>query len=539
MPQRLPHLLVAMLALLLVALVVGMWSRVAAPSDRHRDRSANLRLVEWHGTLANDGSLAVKVRYHLLPPALRYTREHASGTDAIAPVGLDLPAGAVRARLDGDPVATRQGGRGVSLPTQHTVTVEYEVPSAARRVDGGTLLDVAAVASLGQLSNDFGYAEVRGLLTLPGGNATHPDVRLPGLRQVQVDGAGRVLAFTGTLSTYDGAGLVALLPTASAPRAHPLPGGIDARFDAAATARSEGRIPDGRVEERGPQVAIAAVVVTIEVAGLAGWAWWLRRRHRRRLEAAAGLEPDERSEPPAGVAPDMVAMLSAPTTGAVATREAVAADVLGLIDRGVIQLHSLDSRRFLLRIPPGVTGATATERLILQELRPQGQAGVPVTLEGPPLWGQRQHGWLRQAERDIRRRARASGLVARPVQPLVLLPAVFAAPLTGLIASDNDARIVAPALLALAVAAAVWAVYAIAAPLDLTRSGLAVKAHSLAYARYLWGTGGLRDLGAPAVLTRGPHLVYGVAVGEAPVAAQDVGVGRIMPFPQDPAARPR
>lgn len=529
LPRRLPHFLAAVLAVLLLTLVFGVWARVARPTDRHLDRSANVRRVEWSGALAADGSLAVEVRYEFLPAAVEQLRQQGSPRSGTVQAGFDLPPGAARVRVQGEPATTRQGGRTVAMPVRRDVTVAYELPRTARRFDGDVLLDVATVPSLAQMSNDYGYTEVRGTLTVASGSGTAGALRLPGLRQARADRAGPVLAFAGRLSTYDGAAMVALMPNKAAPQAPSATGAARSRFAAAADARSEGRVPDGEIEHRGPRALVAAVVVTLEVVALAAWAWRVRRLHRRRLAKAAGLAPAERSEPPLGLAPDVMAMLTAPSTRTVASREAVAADLLNLVDRGTIHLDSLDSRRFLLRIPAGVAGSTATERLILQELRPQGQAGAPVTLEGPPLWGPRDQSWLRAAERDIRNRARATGLVANAVKPLALVPALFAAPITAMSASDSDPRLVAPSILALFAAFALWLVLALTAPLDLTDAGLAARSEGLAYACYLRATGGLEDLGAPAVLARGPHLVYGVAVGAAPVAARDVGVGLVTP----------
>lgn len=534
---RLLRALAVVLAGLLVAVTAGAWVRAARPADRYTDRSKNLRRVDWHATLAPDGSLAVIVRYSFLPAAFETTV-------AASARGLVLPDGAVRLRIGGRPAAATYGSERVVVPERLEVELAYEVPGGARRIGDRVLIDVSAVAPLSYLDSDFGYAEVRGTLTVASSADAGGDVRAPGARIVRVDRDGPVLAFTGAVSTYDGASVVALLPVPAAPdaarAAEEVDGAGDApsRFDKAADARSEGRVPDGVPQEVGPAPLLVAVVITVEVVGLGLWLVLLRRRHLRRLAAAASIVPEELSEPPSGIDPDVVAMLTASSTGTVATREAISANVLAMVHRGTIRLESLDSRRFLLRIPAGAQGNTATERAILSELRPQGQSGVPVTLEGPPLWGRGEQPWLALAERDIRRRARSARLIARAVRPGVFVPAMLLVPVTALLGSGSDSRVVGPGVAALVAAAALAGLVAFTAPLELTDTGLARRAEGLSFARYLRAARALDQLGAPAVLTRGPYLVYGAAVGAAPVAAQDVGVGRVLPV-VEPAAEPR
>lgn len=525
--RRLSRSLAVVLAALLVSVAAGAWTRVARPADRHTDRSENLQRVAWHATLAPDGSLAVVVRYRFLPAAFATSVPASART-------LVIPEGATRLRIGGRPAVIQPGSQAVAIPERRDVELAYEVPRAARRMDDRILIDLPAVAPLLYLSNDFGYAEVRGTLTVSSGAETDGDVRVPGARIVRVDREGPVLAFTGAVSTHDGASLVALLPASAAPEAAEASdeGRRDpsSRFDRAAGARAEGRIPDGVPEEVGLAPLLVAAIITVELVALALWVVLLRRRHLRRLAAAASIVPDEMTDPPVDVDPDVVAMLTASSTGTVATREAISANVLAMVHRSTIRLESLDSRRFLLRIPAGTQGTTATERIILTQLRPQGQSGVPVTLQGPPLWGRGDQPWLALAERDIRSRARSAGFIARAVRPAFFIPAMLLIPMTALLGSGSDGRVVGPGVAALLAAAALAGLVALTAPLDLTESGLARRAEGLSFARHLNATGAFEDLGAPAVLTRGPYLVYAAAVGAAPVATGDVGVGRVLPF---------
>jgi len=67
-------------------------------------------------------------------------------------------------------------------------------------------------------------------------------------------------------------------------------------------------------------------------------------------------------------------------------RSAVAAVLLGLAERGAIDIDGTDSRRYTLAIPAGERG-DVFEEVVLSELRPQGQKTSTATLTRPPLWG--------------------------------------------------------------------------------------------------------------------------------------------------------
>ena len=221
-------------------------------------------------------------------------------------------------------------------------------------------------------------------------------------------------------------------------------------------------------------------------------------------------------------------MLVAADGATVATREAVAADLLRLVDQGRVRLESLDSRRFVLEVPPGEIGDNLAERAIVTALRPQGQASSTTRLVGPPLWGAGPHGFLAIVESDVRRRARQAGYLARALRLGVFLPLVVLVPLTALLGAGNDDRVTVPAGLALLAALVLSAVVSATSPLSLTPKGEAARRRAQAFARAALATGAVADLGAPAVLVRGPYLVYAVAAGVAPVAASDVGTGRTL-----------
>jgi hypothetical protein len=532
--RHLRVLLGAALAVLLVATVAGAWVRAVRPGDRLVDASPYLERVDWEATLAADGTLAVQSRYRLKPAAVALLGSGIAVT-------LPLPRDAVRVQVDGQPAAVSGPGRTGTLPRARSITIGYQVP-ATRQVGGQVLLDALVAPSLAQLTpTSYGYVEVRGVLRVDAGVPVEDaEWRFPGARLVRGDEHDTVLAFAGAVSTYDAAGLVALLPADAAPDAPPH---RDRDRDAeqaladAAGARAEGRIPDGEPVPQGPVALLVALLVTLELVGLGLWsAYRLRRAHRMRT-TEPGPPSDAIADPPDDVEPDVVAMLAATSSGTVATREAVAADVLHLVDRGTVRLSSLDSRRFQIRIPAGAIGRTVAEQAVLTALRPQGQAGVATELLGPPLWGAGPHAWLDRLERDVRNRARRAGFLARALPPRVFVPAALLVPLTALIGSGEDSRVVVTSVLALLAALAFSAVVAVTSPLMLTSRGADVRRRARAFARSVDQTGAMGDLGAPAVLTRGPHLVYAVAAGACPVAARDVGTGRLLAVPAEPALR--
>ena len=267
------------IAITLVGTVAkGMTDRPSLPRN-----STNLRRVEWTGTLGADGALAVEVRYEFLAEAFKNDPERPRAS-------LRTPDGAVRLRLNGRP-APVDGFNGVSpAATDDLVTtVAYEVPDAARRVGDRLLLDVSAVSPLHWLYNNYGYAEVNGALHFDARGAAPQQsptgtVRVPGAQDVRVEHVGDRLMFSGRVSTYDEAGIVALLPARLAPEASDMSSvdgrSADALFRQAADARSPNRVPDGiPVPDSGPPWLVVGLVTG--ALAMTGAVLWLRRRRPR------------------------------------------------------------------------------------------------------------------------------------------------------------------------------------------------------------------------------------------------------------------
>jgi hypothetical protein len=572
-----------LLAVLLAGTVAGAWVRALRPGDRVTGASTNVERVDWVGTLAPDGTLAVRTEIALRPGAAGALGEDVEFI-------LDLPRGTARLRVDGRPARQPAAGRTGPLAADGTLSLAYEVRGAARRTDGGVLLTTVVVPAFGQFVDDYGDAEVRATLVVASGATVGGTSRLPGARAVRDDHEGAVLAVAGAASTYDPVHLVASLPAAAAPDApvsedaaggspdprlvgglrgggQPVPPEVAEALaagdmEAVADGLAEGRVPDGRPVSPGPVPTLVAVLLTVELAGLAAWSAWRSRRARRRAahraaearaapagagpamagpavaagSASAAAGPDRElaepgpglAGPPEDVAPDVVAMLVASDGATVATREAVAADLLRMVDRRELAIESLDSRRFVLRVPPGDIGSNPAERAIVRALRPQGQAAMATQLVGPPLWASGRHPFLGTVEADVRRRARRAGYLARTLRMGVFVPLVLLLPLTALVGSGEDDRVVVVAALAFVAALVLAAVVSVTSPLSLTPAGEEVRRRARAFARTVAETEVAAELGAPAILVRGPYLVYAVATGVAPRAAEDVGTGRTL-----------
>lgn len=238
----------ARIGLAIAIVVVGAFLKdLSSPPSLPPD-SVNLRRVDWSGTLAADGALAVEVRYEFLPEALKNDPDRPRAS-------LKTPDHAIRMHVNGRPVPV-DGFNGVAPATTDDLvtTVSYEVPDAARRVDDRVLLDVAAISPLHWLYNNYSPADAHITLHVDRGAASKPTLRFPGAQEVRVEVDSDRIVMSGRVSTYDEAGIVALLATEAAPDApeYPAADGRTARelFTRAADERSPGRVPDGLPESK-------------------------------------------------------------------------------------------------------------------------------------------------------------------------------------------------------------------------------------------------------------------------------------------------
>jgi uncharacterized membrane protein len=205
---------------------------------------------------------------------------------------------------------------------------------------------------------------------------------------------------------------------------------------------------------------------------------------------------------------------------------AVAATVLGLADRGVIEIQEA-GEKVRIDIPPDATGVTTTDQIVLGGLRERADAHGDVL--GPPIWPG-EIDWWRDYARDARGRAMAAGLVESRIPFIgLMLVSIFTA--TGLailffwyIASFIGFILFANGLPHLIARASGY---------RLSPAGVNARAQWIAFGRYIRAHQSLREVGPAGVAMWGPNLVYGVLVGEGDKAAKMLApdVGRDEPPP--------
>jgi hypothetical protein len=257
----------------------------------------------------------------------------------------------------------------------------------------------------------------------------------------------------------------------------------------------------------------------IDIVGLllivVSWAFYIRVHTKlRRIRRAARVDaPRELAEPPGDGDPAVVGALVG--EGKVPAR-AVAATILGLCDRGVVDVYE-SGERVVLELPDSQQRGddlSPTDALVLDALRLE--ADRDGKLAGPPIWRVETDWWWGDYVRSARSRAVADGLV-EPRIPLVglMLVGIFTATGLALIFFWYIAAFVGLILLANGLPHLI----ARASGYRLSIEGVAARARWIAFGRYLHEQGSLREVGPGGVAIWGPYLVYGVLLGEAERAA--------------------
>jgi predicted membrane protein DUF2207 len=262
-----------------------------------------------------------------------------------------------------------------------------------------------------------------------------------------------------------------------------------------------------------------------------GWILYARfavRHNRERRDAVVGV-PRELPEPPGRDDPAVVGTV----VGEGRPRgRAIAATVLGLADRGVIEIQEAGDR-VRIAVPEDASGATHTDQLVLDGLRARADEHGDVV--GPPIWP-RDVDWWPDYARDARARATKAGLVESRI-PFVglMLVSIFTATGLALIFFWHIAAFIGFILLANGLPHLV----ARASGYRLSAAGLRAREEWIAFGRYIRAHDSLRDVGPAGVAMWGPNLVYGVLVGEGDRAARVLApdVGRDEPPPGELTAR--
>jgi hypothetical protein len=256
-----------------------------------------------------------------------------------------------------------------------------------------------------------------------------------------------------------------------------------------------------------------------------GWIFYaryaLRHAHKRR-DAVVGV-PRELPEPPGRDDPAVVGTV----VGEGRPRgRAIAATVLGLADRGVIEIQEAGDR-VRIAVPADASGSTYTDELVLDGLRARADERGDVV--GPPIWPKDVEWWPEYA-RDARARAIEARLVESRI-PFVglMIVSIFTATGLALLFFWHIAAFVGFILLANGLPHLI----ARASGYRLSPAGIRARAEWIAFGRHIRAHDSLRDVGPAGVAMWGPNLVYGVLVGEGDRAARALApdVGRDEPPP--------
>lgn len=517
--HRLPAIvLVAVLGLL----PIQAWLQATRPDVRYIQPREGLDNITWAATVSPDGQLSVTIVYDF-------------GDDEMRESDIRLPSGARFVEADGAPISTSSGRYG-TVQSQNVLTVAYERVGAVTRYGDGVIVDFAGIDNADQklfpcaycylgVEGSYGNTSITGALfadDLTGGR-----IALSGIDQLHTGDDDRALRFVGVLPGSADAGMVAWLPVAAAPEA-PSESGVPG----AVTGETASQVwdamqagSDDPLQEASSDPAIgriaAAVLLTAMWVLLVAWIVGRIISAQRVLAADRPGEPIVRNaafSPPSGLEPALVgAVVGDAGPG---RRSAVAATLLDLAHRGVIEIDGLSSKRYTLTIPPGAQGTTASEEAVLAELRPLGQVSATATLTGPPLWGDDGPAISRRLDRTASREARKARLMRVTLTAWVLIPASLAMGIFAVIASGDSSWF---AWVVTAVGPVVALVATVLTGTSLTAKGSVEREQWLEYGKWLRTNSQLRDVGAPGIATWGEPLVYATVLGAAPEAAGALG----------------
>ena len=271
-----------------------------------------------------------------------------------------------------------------------------------------------------------------------------------------------------------------------------------------------------------PGIVLDVVALLLIVPGWILYARYVVRRSRQRRNAAVDV-PRELAEPPGRDDPAVVGVVVG--EGRPSGR-AVAATVLGLADRGVIEIQEAGDK-VRIDLPPDAAGATTTDKIVLGALRARADEKGDVV--GPPIWPH-EIDWWRDYAHDARARAMALGLVESRI-PFVglMLVSIFTATGLAILFFWYIASFIGFILLANGLPHLI----ARASGYRLSPAGVTARARWIAFGRHIHAHRSLRDVGPAGVAMWGPNLVYGVLVGEgdkaARILAPDVGRDELPP----------
>ena len=505
------------LIVLLSVLTLRAWLDVGDEPLTFSDRASGLASTTWAASVSPSGRLAVSVTYDF------------SDDDAHA-LNIRVPEGARYLAVNGAPISASVWSD-AAINARSSTTVSYELPGRVTRYRDGALLRLAAINDISIDGDEglfpcarcyidnigYGDSPVYGALAVPGAGAVHLDFL--GLSRVRASYDSGHVRFVGINAGTEDVSMIAVVP---AEAVSDLPLGDGSVAAALAAAKAEMKPSGEHFHEPHRPVhgeRSAALILTILLGAVVAWIaarvlWAAGSRAARR--AAAPLTEvrdfaDVRSVRPTNLEPALAgAVVGDEIKG---DRSVVAATIIELARRDVVQFDGNDSRRFTLIVPAGATGTTPFEQAVIDSLRLGDDPPVRVVRTSPHLWGERAAEATTMLRRALIKAALREKLLRINVAALLLVPLTIAMGVVAITGTTGGVKfawfvtIVGP-LLALATVSS--------SGLVLTAAGRAEQAHWVEYAKWLSTNEHLARAEPWAVSNYGPILAYAAALGAAP-----------------------
>ena len=204
-------------------------------------------------------------------------------------------------------------------------------------------------------------------------------------------------------------------------------------------------------------------------------------------------------------------------------RSVVAATIVELARRNVVEFTGNDSRRFTLIVPAGATGGTPFEQAVIDSLRLDDDPPVRVERTSPHLWGEHAEEATKVLARALIKAAMREKLLRVNVPALLLVPLTIA---MGVIAITGTTGGVKFAWFVTIVGPVIALATVGSSGLVLTAAGRTEQAHWVEYAKWLRTNEHLAQAEPWAVSHYGPTLAYAAALGAAPVVVRSLSPDR-------------
>jgi hypothetical protein len=484
-----------------------------------------LRSVTWAGAIGDEGRLSIAITYD-------------TGDDITRDLDVRVPPGGRLLTVDGEAVAA-DIGRYASVRVTSKATVRFELPGAVTRYRDGAIVALAgvtndsidsdrmlfpcAICSLDEVT--YGDLPIYGRLFVDGAD----DIDLHFLEMTSIrseaDPDGGSVRFVGIDPGGTGVSMVAVLHSRDSDALDTLPmgdGSVDDAWDRLRT--SIENAADTRF--RGPSVPdggnpVFAIILTA-LLGLPVLYFVIRAlwdigagaaTRRADVDDSAVLSATTR---PDHLEPALAGLVVGDTRSG--KQSVVAATLLDLARRDVIEISGDDSRRFSISVPAEARGDTKFEDAVLTSLRPLTNPKGPAEINGPPMWSGKQAAVVNKTLQSVLfAEARRAGLLRVRVSFALSVSIAFAMGVIAIIAGVGPgwALVFVGPILALLTSAAIG-------------QGLSAKGR---FARDQWSAYGtwlrtsnpqLARAGVHEVKSLGDKLVYAAALGGAPVAAESL-----------------